>query len=406
MKEPRKTSLAPLGHSNFRWLVLGRFTTFLGNGIAPIALAFAVLDTTGSARDLGLVVGLRSLANVTVMLGGGVLADRLSRPLLLQGAAVLAGISQAVVATSLLLGFANLSLLMVLALFNGAVAAIAMPTSSALIPETVPADLLRQANAISRIGTNMALTTGAAAGGAVVAYAGSGTGIAIDSASFFASAFFFARIRTSSVRITRQSSVLRDLFAGWREFVSHRWVWVVVLQSMLWQIAWSGSVQVLGPLVADATFGRQPWGLVLALQTLGLIVGGIIALRWRVVRTLAVGVALSSLAGLVPLSMGLHVPWVSIAALAFLAGIALEQFGVAWDVSLQSNVPSEILARVYSYDTVGSLIAVPVGQIACGPLADSWGTDKILISASALIVLSALAALTSRSVRNLHIPSA
>jgi MFS family permease len=104
--------------------------------------------------------------------------------------------------------------------------------------------------------------------------------------------------------------------------------------------------------------------------------------------------------------MGLHVPWVSIAALAFLAGIALEQFGVAWDVSLQSNVPSEILARVYSYDTVGSLIAVPVGQIACGPLADSWGTDKILISASALIVLSALAALTSRSVRNLHIPSA
>ena len=47
----------------------------LGNSVAPIALAFAVLDLTGSARDLGLVVGARSLANVVFVLFGGVIAD-------------------------------------------------------------------------------------------------------------------------------------------------------------------------------------------------------------------------------------------------------------------------------------------------------------------------------------------
>jgi hypothetical protein len=49
---------------SFRWLILGRGVSLLGNAVAPIALAFAVIDLTGSATDLGLVVGARSLANV------------------------------------------------------------------------------------------------------------------------------------------------------------------------------------------------------------------------------------------------------------------------------------------------------------------------------------------------------
>ena len=81
----RARLLAPLRHEPYRWLVLGRFTSFLGNAVAPIALAFAVLDLTGSVASLGLVVGARSLANVALLLLGGVVADRLPRPLVLQG---------------------------------------------------------------------------------------------------------------------------------------------------------------------------------------------------------------------------------------------------------------------------------------------------------------------------------
>jgi MFS family permease len=73
------SALAPLRHAAFRRLAAGRFLTMLGNAVAPIALAFAVLDLTGSVRDLGLVVGARSLANVAFLLFGGVLADRLPR---------------------------------------------------------------------------------------------------------------------------------------------------------------------------------------------------------------------------------------------------------------------------------------------------------------------------------------
>ncbi|MFD1050778.1 MFS transporter, partial [Kibdelosporangium lantanae] len=54
----------PLRHAAFRWLLGARVATNLGNAIAPVALAFAVLDLTGSAVDLGIVVGARSIALV------------------------------------------------------------------------------------------------------------------------------------------------------------------------------------------------------------------------------------------------------------------------------------------------------------------------------------------------------
>ena len=62
--------LEPLRHKAFRYLAAGRVVNMLGNAVAPIALAFAVLDLTGSVRDLGLVVGARSLANVVFILFG------------------------------------------------------------------------------------------------------------------------------------------------------------------------------------------------------------------------------------------------------------------------------------------------------------------------------------------------
>lgn len=68
--------LAPLRHREFRWLAAGRVATYFGNAVAPVALAFAVLDLTGSAVDLGIVVGARSAAMVVLVLFGGMLADR------------------------------------------------------------------------------------------------------------------------------------------------------------------------------------------------------------------------------------------------------------------------------------------------------------------------------------------
>ncbi|MCX4878259.1 MFS transporter [Streptomyces sp. NBC_00847] len=72
-------TLAPLRHHPFRHLIIGTTANLPGNGVAPIALAFAVLDATGSVSSLGLVVGAHSVAGILFLLYGGVLADRLPR---------------------------------------------------------------------------------------------------------------------------------------------------------------------------------------------------------------------------------------------------------------------------------------------------------------------------------------
>src|ERR671916_3287562 len=93
---------SPLRHRPYRWLVVGASINTLGNGIAPVALAFAVLDLGGGATDLGIVVGLYALADVAAVLLGGVLGDRLPRRLVMQAAAAAAAVAQGIAAAALI----------------------------------------------------------------------------------------------------------------------------------------------------------------------------------------------------------------------------------------------------------------------------------------------------------------
>jgi hypothetical protein len=77
--------LTPLRVRNFRLLFAGRTISFFGTNLVPIALAFAVLDLTGSATDTGLVFAARTLAQISTLLVGGVVADRLPRQLVMVG---------------------------------------------------------------------------------------------------------------------------------------------------------------------------------------------------------------------------------------------------------------------------------------------------------------------------------
>ncbi|WP_199440758.1 MFS transporter [Umezawaea beigongshangensis] len=391
----------PLRFTAFRWLIAGRGCTELANAIAPIVLAFAVLDMTGSVVDLGIVVGARSAALVVLVLFGGVLADRLPRSVVLQGTASAAAATQLLIAATLLGDLRSLPLLIALSAANGAVAAISLPAASALTPQTVPAELLVRANALARIAVNTGRFSGAALGGLLVATAGPGWALVGNGVVFGLAALAYWRVRAVRVPRSGTTDVLGDLRDGWRAFVEHTWVWVVVLQFTVVNAVVAGGLFVLGPAVADGTIGRAAWGFVIAAQTVGLLVGGVVAATWRPRRALLVGV-LVVLLDAVPLLVLAGAPRVVPLLLAmFLVGVSNELFAVAWDVSLQENVAEEKLARVYSYDMLGSFVAMPIGEIAAGPLAKHWGVSTTLVVLAALLVTATLAALTSRQVRGL-----
>ena len=417
----RDTLSGVLRHRGFRALALGRALTYLGNAMAPVVLAFAVLDLDGSAVDVGLVVGARSVSNVALLLFGGLLADRLPRALVLQGAALVAALAQAVVGLVVLTGRAPMSVLVVLSVAQGAASAVSLPASAALIPLTVPPSALRPANALSRMGVNTGMIAGTSLGGLLAALAGPGWGMVLNGAAFLGAALTY-RLAGRELRAgAREAASVapaasaapaaparpwRELREGWREFVSRTWVWAVVLQFFVVNAVASGGLQVLGPTVADSTFGRTAWGFVLATQMAGALIGGLLVARSRARHALRIGVAVVALDALPLLALAQSADVAVLLVAMFVNGIAIEQFGVAWDLSLQENIPPDKLARVYSYDALGSFLALPLGEMTAGPLAERFGTRATLLGGVALVALVTVGALGSRQVRELTTTSA
>jgi MFS family permease len=410
--------LGPLRHPAFRTLIAGRTISALGNSFAPIALAFAVLDLTGSASDLGLVVGARTLVNVAFLLFGGVLADRLPKHLLMVASSLAAAVTQGIAAALVLTHTATIALLILLAGLNGMSGALALPASAAILPRTVPEEVRQPANAINRLSLNSAAIIGAPVAGIVVAAIGPGWGIAVDAVSFALAAVAFSMLRVPEAAAAPAGAdpggvdppaaapadrphLFADLRTGWSEFRSRTWLWVVVAGFCVLNASWSGGLFVLGPVVADQSFGRRAWGFILAAQTAGMILGGLLALRLRLRRLLYFGVFATLFTSVTLFALGIypHV-WLLIGA-ALIAGLSLEQFGVAWETTMQEHIPADKLARVYSYDMVGSFVAMPIGEIAVGPISRAAGVSPTLIGAAVLMTIAVLFMLSSRDVRTL-----
>jgi len=392
-------------HRNFRLLFAANVADMAGTAVAPIALAFAMLDLTGSLTDLGLVVGARSLGLVVLLLFGGVLADRVRRSTVLAWSNIVNGVVQAVVAVLVLSGTGSVAWLVVLSLVAGGADALSFPASQGVLPQTVPTPLLQQANAVNSSGRNTVNLVGMVAGAGLVAAVGPGWGLAVDATSCLVAAGLFARLRLPQRVRAEPTTMLADVREGWSAFTAHQWLWVVVLAFMALMISFVATVTVLGPAVADQTIGRAQWGWVLGAEAVGMLAVTLaMARRGRLGARLWIGmVGILLPAGLV-LALGLAPRLDVLLVTALLSGLGIGYFDVAWGTNLQANVAEEHLSRVYSYDALGSILMTPLGQAVAGPLAVAFGLSATLVGAGALVVVAVLAALAVPAVRHLPAP--
>jgi MFS family permease len=371
--------------------------------MAPIALAFAVLDI-GSPSDLGLVLASAWVPQIVFILVGGVWADRLPRHVVMTAANLLSGAAQAGVAVLLLLHVAQLWHLVVLQVARGIAISFFFPASQGVVPHTVEPDHLQQANALLRLSQSTTRILGAAVGGGLVATIGSGWAIAFDAATYFASAAILAQMRIRiPARAAQAAGFIRELLEGWNEFRSRTWLWLVVVGAAIGNMVWVGGQAVLGPVVAKSSLGGAAgWGIVVAAEAVGLVAAGLLALRWRPQRLLVWG-AIGLLTG-PPLLAALAVPLplAAVVLIAIAAGFGLELFNVYWITALQQHIADEVLARVNSYDALGSFVFIPIGLTLAGPVADAIGVSGALWVAAAVDAVAVLAILASRDVRRLR----
>lgn len=399
----REDRPGPLRFRNFRLLVTGAATSSLGNAIAPVALAFAVLDLGGSATDLGLVVAAYAFADVVTVLFGGVLGDRVARQLMMEGSNAACALSQATVAVLVVGGWATMPVLAAFGAVNGCLGALSGPSSSAMTRMTVPADRLASAVALRGLLQTSAAVVGFAAGGVLVAAVGPGWAIGVDAATFAVAALCFGRLDVPHTRPEgARPSFVSDLGEGLREVLRHPWLWLLIGQALLYHLFYGGAQSVVGPIVMEDGFGRSSWGLALGTLMAGFVVGGLVCLRWRPRRLLYVGTALLSLTAAFPLAMALGDHLWPILLGAFVHGFGLQVFDVFWQLAIQENIAEDKLARVYSFDMVGSFVARPVGLVLTGPVAEVVGFHRWLVVVGCVMGGSALLALFSPDVRRLE----
>jgi predicted MFS family arabinose efflux permease len=272
-----------------------------------------------------------------------------------------------------------------------------------MVPLVVERERLQAANALLSIAQATAFAAGGTAGGVIAATAGAGTALAIDAATFAVSALLIAGIRSAAQPSSAAASVLRELRDGFREFTAHTWLWTIVLQFSVMLMGWYGAWAVLGPVVAKQSLGGSAaWGLIAGAQGAGFIAGGILSLRVRFRRPMLAATLACLPGAVVPVLLAVPAPVAVLAAAAFIAGVGFEVFGVLWNTALHTRVAPEALSRVSSYDVLGSIALVPLGEALAGLGAERLGVSPTLLVCACGVALPTLAVLGVRDVRELR----
>lgn len=403
MADPRfAAGLALLGRRDVGRLFLAYLVTYTGTAMAPIAMAFGLLDLTGSTRDAGIVVAAPTAASILVLLVGGAIADRTSRQRVIVSAEAIAMLAQLAIASLFLSGVATVPGLAFLMLVNGVAMAFNAPASVGLIVQVAEREDLQAVNALLGTARNSALAIGAALGGVLVSTVGAGVTLAIDGLSFGVSALLVLGLRPRIQRAPEAASILEDLRRGASEFFSHTWLWVIVAQFSLIVAVHESLFGLIGPAVARIDMdGARSWGFIAAAFGVGTFVGGLLSLRIAPRRPMRLGTLLTFTFVGLPAALSFPLPFGVIAAIAFAEGCAGQIFAVLWYTTLQRKIPEDMLSRVSAYDHLGSIGLAPAGIVAAGFLFEALGARATLWIGVATVLVPTAIAFGVRDVRTM-----
>jgi hypothetical protein len=233
----------------------------------------------------------------------------------------------------------------------------------------------------------------------IVAAAEPGWVFAIDALTFVASAAFLSVLPIAETDRPERRPFLHELAEVGRAAWSLGWLRAGLSLTAV-TVAGIATFLVLGPVISQRNLdGATSGGIILAAGAVGGILGGVVALRVRPSRPLVGAFASWSLSALPALALLPPLPTaaVAVAYSVFQAGIAFgnNQF----DTVLQREIPSHLLSRVDSFVWLVALGLTPVGQALAGPASEAFGTDAVLVTAAALVVVSCALGIAAPSVR-------
>jgi DHA3 family tetracycline resistance protein-like MFS transporter len=395
-----------LSTRSFTLLWAGQTVSRLGDSLYRIALAWWVLEKTGSPVAMGSVMIVSVLPLVITVLVGGTLADRLPRARVMLASDLLRGVLVGLMAALALTDSLTMWMVYVAAATFGMVDAFFQPAFAAVVPEITPRESLTSANSLTSLSQQLAEVAGPAVGAAIVAWGGTGWAFALDGFSFLVSAGFLVGL--PALRPERgenlQAPIWTDLNEGLRTVFGTPWLWISIALFSLLNITAATPVNVGLPFLVNDTLHLDvsSLGLLYSLAAVGSLLGSVwLGRKSQIRRRGLFGYGLIVLAGVATLSLGLPLGLAVLGGLMVVRGLAFSGFGLIWTNLVQELVPGELLGRVTSVDYLGSFGLLPIGYALSGWAIDAFGVQAVLVAGGGLTALVTLVGMLHPAIRRL-----
>ncbi|MFF8712414.1 MFS transporter [Streptomyces sp. NPDC015184] len=391
-----------------RWL--GAHTaSVIGDSVYYMALAWAAART-GSETQTGLVLAAGSIPRAVLMLGGGVLADRIGPRRVVIGSDAARCLVVLGLAGALLLTSPALWLLIAVGLVFGVVDALFLPAVGALPPRITTEDQLARVQGLRGLSIRTANVVGAPLGGLAVALGGPALAFAAAGVLFAVSLPLLMSLRIRPLPGGKDAgpsgTARRDLADGLRHIRRHPLLGPLVLVVAVTELGFSGPLNLGMVLLA----GERGWGA----SGMGWVVAGfgtgagasalLLAVRGRVPRAGLV-MCLTVLAAAVAVGAVAHVPSVPLAvAAACCVGLFAGLGGALCGALIQTVTEPAYLGRVTSVTTLFTHAIAPLGYPVTGAAVAAWGTGPVFVASAAVCAAGGVTGLAIAGLRRAELP--
>ena len=368
-----------------------------GSGIAPIAVAFALLGDRDGVAKFSAVLAVGALAPVVMTLAGGVLADRGRSPIrTTQVLRCLAGVVQVLLWVGLLHARSSIVVIGGLLFLGEALSSLTLPSSRRMIAEVVEGEELTRAVATQATLVNLARIASPAVAGVLISAVSAEVAVLVDAATFLLSAALLQAVGKGVGSTGGGGEPDAGVSAGGFRALLRGSPWLVACAvcGFLAAGAWLSGYQLLGPVLAARSYGGAAgWAMFSTAHVAGLLVGGVVT-RWVPdSRPLLVSSVCSAAAAVAFLPPGLGLPGAVVVAGFFLAAVALGMAMNLWFVGCVKALPKRFLGRAMAVSSSSELAGGFVLIWVCGLLLPHVCPALLALACAGMLLLSGIAQL-------------
>lgn len=353
-----------------------------------VALSWLIWRTTGSGEWLGLLGFASSITTAMFGLVGGVFVDRIRRRKLILITQLLSLVQAAILLIFNETGLLTPTIIIVLALFLGAVYAFDFPARQSFISDMVGKDNADNAVALGSSTVHAARVIGPAIAGAIIAYRGESLCFFINAVTFLALIAAIALMDGS--KLAKQvisaaplhKSVCEGLYIAWKDTDLRYPLFLLAFMSVFGSSYYTVIPMIIGNIYGMAAEG---YGFLMSVSACGALLGALIMAKMAGRWCLEFNIKASSLGYSISLIIFSRMGTFTAGAIAvFSIGLFSLVFIASINSWLQKISPDHARGRIMSLFTMMFFGVVPFGSLLIGCAAERIGPENTLAIGGAI----------------------